>query len=123
MTVEEQREELGHATDRLNASIAEAERCLTDLNPGVSASVPIEEGPNGTKLLAFRKDNRRWALCLVIDGEASPLRNATREDRIRAVPFLPALHTALLKSVGSEIDKVEQAISEVQTFIAGLEKP
>ena len=121
--IESLRAGLSAATDALNVSIAKAGAALCNLHLGVRASILLESGPDGVKWLAFAKYGKEWCLCLDFDGEVTPLRNASREDRLRAVPFFPALHEAMIKAVSEETERVEATCALAEAFITDLERP
>lgn len=126
--IPELRARLVTATDQLNASIRTAETVLAGLHLGVYAEVALPyDRPGWTQALVFAKEHKEWRLLIETgptDGEVDvvPLVNASRELRVTAVDYLPALASALLATAEEEVSRVGRSTEGVQVMIAKWEQ-
>lgn len=121
--------EMSTATDELNTALQSAEKAIATLKLGVTASVvmnPEEEGP-WTEALVFGKDKQVWRLLYEtgLDGDndvnSTPLVNASRAIRLKAVDHLPALLEALIARAAQEVEDVRaktEAVNDLTSTIA-----
>jgi hypothetical protein len=126
----EVRPKLAEATDKLNQAIAAAEQAIAALHLGVRAAVSMYSGPDHNPWytnLVFGKDGKTWRLFIETghpshpdQEELTPLTNASREHRIRAVELLPDLVRELIVTAEQEIQRVEQKTSEANEFVANI---
>lgn len=108
-------DKLGALTDELNTQITAAEQALAVLNLGVTAAVSLNNGAE----LRFGKYNEHWRLIYNGGGVCTdtPLVNASRETRLRAVYVLDDLLAALRLEAESQSNIVQRASQHVQAFI------
>jgi hypothetical protein len=122
--------DLTAATERLNKSLKEIEAELVRLNLGVTAEVEVDRhddpnsGDNVCKNLRFGKDNREWKLLWEVGLESdpeswtsTPLLNVSREVRVIAVGFLPALIEKLVETAEKEVAGVAAKAKEVEDLV------
>jgi hypothetical protein len=122
---------LGQATDALNETLKQFESRLESYKTGVSTSVQISSDGEIFERLCFSKQGNRWVLVLEThypnqrdddDGVSfEPLLNASREDRLTAVKFLPALVLSMAETMRAEIERVESADKETRALIEALD--
>lgn len=108
---------LGANTDRLNAAIASAEKALTQRNYGVRARVAMGD----ERWLVFGKDHKTWRLMVESGQQVNPLADTSRETRVDAVAFLPALLTALREEAAAQALVVGRAAATAEAFVTSLE--
>ena len=107
-------EELGEATDRMNAAIRAVEEVLCSLHLGVPAEVDLGEG----QTLAFRKDGKAFRLFFVqADGTAMLLHSAPRAVRLRAVPKLAELYERMHLVAADETARVRAAERDAMALV------
>lgn len=111
---------LTRATEQLNAHLRVAEKTLAECHLGVTASVPLSSPTDPNALLTFGKFDDGWRLSVTVGSARTPLTNASRELRLRAVALLPALLTALLEAAETEHSRVEGAVQQLETFIKSM---
>lgn len=110
---------LAAATERLNTSLAEAEKVLREFRFATTAEVPI---PNldGRKL-AFGKYEQQWCLLVIEERSSedfvSPLRMAPREWRVKAVRALPLLLDALMVATEQHAAEADLAARQADKFV------
>jgi hypothetical protein len=118
------------ATDDLNRSIEAAEAALVSLQLGVRASTLMDGNKDDSlwgRYLAFGKESKAWRL-LIEEGEldeeeswtVTPLVNASRELRLRAVELLPTLVQKLVSTAEAEIKRVEAAATAARNIVTAL---
>lgn len=115
---------LHEATDRLNTVLVDFEDALRQLKLGVSATVTLEETPEGwIRVLSFSKTSSGFRLVVEsgVEGDEStfnvtPITSASRETRLQAVDQLPALYQNLLTAFEAEINRVNSGIVRTETL-------
>jgi hypothetical protein len=121
---------LAHVTDNLNTQIWSFAEKLTNLKLGVPgfASMDSDAQENWERFLTFRKDGKEWGL-FVGEGDLAevhttytPLTNASRDTRLRAVDLFPALVEDMISRAEKEIENVQTKADKVASFIAQLSK-
>jgi hypothetical protein len=117
----------------LNESLRQAERALTDLNLGVTASVcldPDTDDRDWNQRLRFGKDGNTWRL-LVESGpwggdseewSESPLLNTSKETRLQAAIRLPALYNELIKTAEAQATAVKEHAAQVNAFVSTISR-
>jgi hypothetical protein len=122
---------LNNASDRLNASLLDAQTALVEMGLGVWARATVWRGDDGEyQCLAFGKHNGRWGLVIESgnghappDSEVyTPVLEASRDDRQWAAGQLPELFEALIAAAEKEVDGVERAIARVDEVAAAASK-
>ncbi|MDI1481181.1 hypothetical protein [Polyangium sp. y55x31] len=119
--------ELSAATDTLNAAIRDSEQALAALNLGVTASVDLYPEETSEEVwmqyLRFGKDATGWRLLLESGYEfdsgswsVSPLLNASKEVRLKAVEKFPALLDKLIETAEEHLELVKKRVAEATTF-------
>ena len=108
-------EELEGLTEVLNRRLAEAERHLVALRPGVSASVPLVVGSEVR--LAFRKDGANWGL--FVDDVA--LLKASRAHRVQAAVKLGVLTQEIAKEQERTLVALKAANGALDEFLASFQ--
>jgi hypothetical protein len=119
---------LHSVTDKLNGSLLNMEKALTDLNLGVSARVTLHDDPeNGwSSELAFVKRGGEFRLVVISgdyrddDPDITPITNASRETRLEAVDLLPKLYEKLIDSFEAEIVRVNESIATVEELAEAI---
>ena len=98
--------------------IAKMEAILANIKLGIYAEVLIYEGTDERDsvwktYLIYRKGHSGWALYVkdVVDGDENwtPLRDASRDDRVVAVKAFPKLLEALKESAERELTNIREA--------------
>jgi hypothetical protein len=118
------------ATDDLNRCIEAAEAALVSLQLGVRASILMNEDkdePFWGRYLVFGKESKAWRL-LIEEGDdhpeggwtITPLVNASRELRLRAVELLPTLVQKLVSTAEGEIKRVEAAATAARNIVTTI---
>lgn len=115
---------VGGALDDLNVALREAEQALTKLRLGVRAEIPFTD-PGEKGMLGFGKYDKRWLLLYIrhinaTEEEEIPLTDAPRDVRLRAVPMLKDLLTALVHVAQEQVERVEEATKKARDFAAAL---
>jgi hypothetical protein len=123
---------LDEATDALNELIDEAEKAIAELRLGVPGRVTfeaIEDDQTGLTYcrdLLFWKEDKVWRLMVASGTEGDPeddcipLRNASRDVRLRAVDHLARLVDNMIETAETEVTEVESAKQVALKFIQNL---
>jgi hypothetical protein len=119
------------ATESLNVGLVRAEKALTGLALGVSASVPMgsPDDDNWIQCLRFAKDGNEWQLLLDsgTDGDppelwsTAPLLRASREVRLKAAQYLPKLFEALIEEAETQAEKLRARSTRLDELLSTLE--
>jgi len=118
-------------TERINPLIERAEKGLSALRLGVSASVPLEDNDEEGwfSFLVFQKEDKDWRL-FVETGEAGlapdlwerkPLKATSRATRLRALPLLPALEAKLVETATQQMRGAIETVHAAEAYLANLE--
>ena len=120
------------ATDALNVALADAEKALTELGLGVSASVLIasedfEDGDTPytyASYLTFCKTGKTWRLQVESGPDddpahfsSSPVCDTSRETRLLAAKHLPELLDSLIGRAEAELQEVEANANAVKSLV------
>jgi hypothetical protein len=120
--------EVAAATDAVNGALERVEQALTSLNLGVTAAVELEPCRSSMdgweQYLCFRKDGSTWRLLLEsgpMGGDAddyseSPLLNASKEVRLKAIERLPALVDKLVEVAEKHVSQLRAAATKAEAL-------
>lgn len=117
---------LREGTDTFTAKIEQAEAALQDLGLNLFAAVAIaptaaSESEHEDEILAFRKGGDRWGLFFgtLKNGKwtFTPLVNATRANRLRAVEHLDDLLDDLLENAETSLDQLFNGLNVTDRFL------
>jgi len=105
------------ATEALNTKLLTATFALAGLGYGVTADVDL--GPPTGLRLALVKDDGTWRLVTFTENRENltPLLNASRERRLRAVEMLPRLREELDMVAKAELAKVMASLRTLDAFL------
>lgn len=124
--IQEVSQALANESDQLNADIEAVEHALSRLKLGVRAEqVMVSDDEGWARSLVYGKDGKTWRLLLQSgtgdeDDEVVALINASRELRLRALEFLPALLEKLLAAADNELQRVRQTRGIAREFAAAI---
>jgi len=114
MTAEQIREALALATDELTVSVDKVEETFRALRLGVNAQVPLDD----TRFVAFKRSGKEWRLVVIdpVNGD-QPLRNCSRECRVRAAEIYDALLRELFVQAEAQVSIVKDARERTEDFV------
>lgn len=123
--------EFDRETAKLNEALEATEAVLKDLGLGVRVQVnfpdPEDESPTGWRFLCFDKHGGDWRLLVEVGDDAYPdsiatkiLRNASRDVRLEAIEFIPALIEALVEEAQSKLTTVKKKAGAMEKLVAEL---
>jgi hypothetical protein len=109
--------ELVQATEALSERLEIIESKLVELDMGVSADYPLY-GDSSEPALAFKRRGDGWGLFVIAsNGDHTPLRSASRNDRTLAAKVLPDLIGRMCDLVDQKRLEVDQAIAKSDEVI------
>lgn len=112
---------LHDATDRLNVVLLKAEEAFQKLNFGVHSHVILDHDIDNYCELHYKKSGNGFKFIVMrISGETELL-STSRETRILAAGKLNDLMQSTLLSFDKEVSRVNNAITQVNLFIAAVE--